>query len=165
MSNPSVVASHWQPQLPPERLAPEVVDFLSASGVTTVFSGHVPHGDAPMVSRQDGLAVITMDTSYSNNVIYEGAPKAAGDGTNRGPVAVPVAVVEARAGAPPRVELEAVLATGKLLQASLPDCPYTGSYVDGWLVKGTVEGRWLLTQVQGFTVTNRLVDSVGFEVL
>ena len=48
-----------------KHLAPEVRQFLRASGITNVISGHQPHGDCPLVIRSGQVTAICADTSYS----------------------------------------------------------------------------------------------------
>eukprot|EP00961_Rhodomonas_salina_P104025 1400153-Rhodomonas_salina.1 len=50
-------------------LQPVLVTSLAASGISTVVSGHIPHGDCPTVIRtrldEGGVTVVMADTSYS----------------------------------------------------------------------------------------------------
>lgn len=155
-NNPSVVVKTWVDNGMPRDLEDEVVTFLRSSGVSTVVCGHMPHGDAPLVWRQHGITIVTADTSYSNDVIYDGVEREKKDASNRGPDAVPVVVLEVEEGKQPTVEVEAVLSTGETLKASLPSCEHTGTLKDGWLVKGKVGDKWLVSHGVGFTITNRL---------
>lgn len=49
----------------------EVQQGLTSSGISAVVNGHQPFGDGPLVISHDKVRVVTFDTSYSNDTLWE----------------------------------------------------------------------------------------------
>jgi len=89
--SPTVVYASFLQDGHARPVEPEVVRFLAAGGITTLVTGHQPHGDSPVVMRcatDDGaeLTVVTADTSFSAEVEWTaGDGDGDGDGAAREP--------------------------------------------------------------------------------
>ena len=160
---------------------------LAAAGIRRVVTGHKPHGDAPVVIKSgNGVVVVTADTSYSNNVLWDVQGSDAGVqsildapvemppealGTPRGIAAAEVMFTVGQDGTT-EVETHGMLSNGMPFAAAPADpgdggCVVGRETADGWWIKAQVfpDGResgpsddplWLISRATGFEVTNRI---------
>jgi hypothetical protein len=61
----TVIYDHYLSNGNGKHIAPDVQAYLLRSSITSVISGHQPHGDCPLVIRTGRVTAITADTSYS----------------------------------------------------------------------------------------------------
>eukprot|EP00435_Cladocopium_sp_Y103_P072038 s50_g39.t1 len=105
--------------------------WLTAGGVRRVCSGHLPHGDSPLILRFEEVVAITADISYADVVSWPGE------------VTQQQAVCE-------ETVVHGCLTTGRGYEAKLSD-PQIGQLMDGWRVKGRLgDGRLVLSRNEGW---------------
>jgi len=189
-ASPTVVYSSFlnagQPEAPDEH----VVRYLQDGGVRLLIVGHQPHGDAPAVMRctggaEEDLLILTADTSFSNDVVWESEQRdgmagsiACGDSragsapglpapSPRGECVIEVCVhcdtprTEAATGVR-GVRVHGVLSDGRKVDCDVGGDAVVGSQTaDGWWVKARMsDGKLLLSRGEGFNVTNREATAV-----
>jgi hypothetical protein len=179
--NPTVIyAAYNADSSHPER---EVSDWLTGNGVRTLIVGHQPRGDAPMLLDNNGLQVISGDTSYAKNALWDknntgtwtsmASSKAESElgypaNSTRADVVSEVLVNIDEAGNT-SVLVHGILSDGGRYDYVLPKSSsnqYLGKVTStGWLVKASnvqyssdpKNRYYLLSQVSGFDTKNRLV--------
>lgn len=178
---PGVVYANYLSAGNPAFISSDVVAYLKQADVTTVITGHQPHGDAPVVISNDGVRVITCDISYSNNVVWENdlgrqqakshnTKSSCADGNGqRGKAITEVCVESDGDGTPARIYLHGRLSTGEGYAFQLPEFSQKGSSGhqelvgrvtdDGWWIKAVLpNGKVLATKAEGFKVVNRISE-------
>eukprot|EP00747_Dinoflagellata_sp_TGD_P149343 gnl/TRDRNA2_/TRDRNA2_177002_c1_seq1.p1 gnl/TRDRNA2_/TRDRNA2_177002_c1~~gnl/TRDRNA2_/TRDRNA2_177002_c1_seq1.p1 ORF type:complete len:537 (+),score=101.95 gnl/TRDRNA2_/TRDRNA2_177002_c1_seq1:94-1611(+) len=134
-----------------------VENFLLASGISRVFTGHQPHGQSPSIVRQpeSGILCLACDTSYSDMK----APKDNNPADNRGKA---VTVVRAEGD---KVHLEGVVADGSSHHFTLHCDPVKDEYPFALVGRQLQDGSWVksLTEVDG-KVGVRAVLGEGFKL-
>jgi len=106
-----------------------VAQYLARGGITSVVSGHKPHGDCPLVFLSHGITVTTADTSYSKF-----GAKSDWGVNNRGDACGEVVLLPSGA-----ITAEGVLADGRPYSWALPADPFIG--------RPLPEGFWVKTKV------------------
>lgn len=161
-----------------------VCDFLAAAGVTKMVVGHTPRGDATLVMENHSLQVINADTSYAAQTQWDQdytqhlkeRPSALSKGDTRGAT---VNEVLFGTGLNRYTRIYGQLSNGLSYEFSLEGVG-TNRYIgrktaDNWFVKaanvavpnedGSDTMHYLLSQVVGFTTTNKLVPEGDIHLL
>jgi len=151
---PSVVYNGWlgddyQPLEPDE----ETVSWLRRGGIKRVVSGHLPHGEAPLVLRpSEDLACIACDCCYAGVVARFGDTEPEEERGNERALAVSEVLLEASGS----TQITGILADGTAYESHLDD-PAIGCLTeDGWRVKGRVGMQLLLSRNSRWHFETRL---------
>eukprot|EP00928_Gymnodinium_smaydae_P036803 TRINITY_DN25674_c0_g1_i1.p1 TRINITY_DN25674_c0_g1~~TRINITY_DN25674_c0_g1_i1.p1 ORF type:complete len:463 (+),score=63.08 TRINITY_DN25674_c0_g1_i1:139-1527(+) len=155
---PSVVYNGWltddyQPIQPDDA----TIEWLRSAGITSIASGHLPHGDAPLVLRvAEGIHAVTADTSYAMNTMWEGEePPPPSQKPERGERTV----CEVLFGPEPATgRIHGMTANGLRYEADLRDEIIGKVTIDGWRVKARVGQQLLMSRNERWSFTNKLVD-------
>lgn len=133
---------------------PVVERFLAASGISRVFTGHVPHGETPSIVRHpdSGLLWFTCDTSFSD----VGAPKQPNPADNRGTAATLLTVNDFT------VRIEGILSDGTRHGCTLYRDPNEDDVPDALVGRQLSNGAWIKTVVQDQVLSAR---GEGFQVI
>ena len=134
-----------------EHIAPAVREYLVASGIKSVITGHQPHGDCPLVIRSGQVTAISADTSYSH------MGHRSGWGTDNRGDAVSEVLLYADGG----IKVHGVLADGNKVMYQLGgvgEDKFVGRQLsDGYWVKAKTEGaagaKYVLCLGEGFELT------------
>mmetsp|Transcript_8515 Transcript_8515/g.26485 ORF Transcript_8515/g.26485 Transcript_8515/m.26485 type:complete len:465 (-) Transcript_8515:101-1495(-) len=150
---PSIVYNGWLgDDYQPLELDEATAGWLRAAGVRRVVSGHLPHGDAPLVLRAaEGIDAITADVSYGRQVQWQGEAVELGPGAGRH-------TCEVLLGPGPEDGLiHGVLSNGLAFEARLSDPAVGCLTADGWRVKGRADGCLVLSRNEQWSFEARLV--------
>lgn len=181
--NPSVIYATYSAENNSHPDA-QVSEWLTSNGVRTLVVGHQPRGDAPLLLDNNGLQIVSGDTSYAKNALWDknntntwttiASTKSEAElgypvNSTRADVVSEVLVSIDEAGNS-SVTVHGILSDGGKYEYVLPkscDNQYLGkSTSNGWLVKACnvrysndpdTNSYYLLSQVTGFDTKNRLV--------
>ena len=181
--NPSVIYATYSAENNSHPDA-QVSEWLTSNGVRTLVVGHQPRGDAPLLLDNNGLQIVSGDTSYAKNALWDknntntwttiASTKSEADlgypvNSTRADVVSEVLVSIDEAGNS-SVTVHGILSDGGKYEYVLPkssENQYLGkSTSNGWLVKACNvtynndpdnNSYYLLSQVTGFDTKNRLV--------
>lgn len=151
-SGTSVMYNNWLVNGNPVAIDKEVSKFLSQNQVD-IFTGHQPHGDAPVVMLGDGVAldptryipmIMSTDTSYSDPCRSAHTSVTIFDD---------------------HVQVEGILADGRYHGFTMPRDPRQRSrslvgrqLPDGYWVKTFTQGQAYVVKGVGFSLINRLLE-------
>lgn len=71
IENPTLCYDSFLVEGAPSEPDSNVIKFMKQSGILRILAGHQPHGDAPLVISTDSFQVLTGDTSYARNVMWD----------------------------------------------------------------------------------------------
>mmetsp|Transcript_63007 Transcript_63007/g.204270 ORF Transcript_63007/g.204270 Transcript_63007/m.204270 type:complete len:456 (-) Transcript_63007:31-1398(-) len=129
--------------------------WIKDAGIRFVISGHLPHGDAPLVLRGEGVDAITADITYAAMTDWDGKREQEEDRPDRGRHAV----CEVLLGpGPEEARVRGVLSSGLAYEASLADEVVGRRTADGWRVKGWAGQKLVLSRNEKYTFYGRLAD-------
>ena len=187
--NPSVIYATYSTET--NQPEPQVSEWLTSNGIRTLVVGHQPRGDAPMLLDNNGLQIVSGDTSYAKNALWDkdgtgtwasiASSKAESElnypaSSTRADVVSEVLIDIDETGNSV-VSVHGVLSDGGKYEYILPKSSsnqYLGkSTSTGWIVKASnvryssdpESSYYLLSQVSGFDTKNRLVphDNINLE--
>eukprot|EP00931_Biecheleriopsis_adriatica_P038678 TRINITY_DN2211_c0_g3_i1.p1 TRINITY_DN2211_c0_g3~~TRINITY_DN2211_c0_g3_i1.p1 ORF type:complete len:899 (-),score=161.31 TRINITY_DN2211_c0_g3_i1:69-2765(-) len=123
----------------PELRSPKVEEYLKASDIKRVLSGHQPHGQSPTVVRHPntGLLVITADTSRSDG----SACKLINPADNRG---IAMSVVRLKGS---KVMIEGKLVDGRSHRCEIDTDPTQDQLPNALVGRQLEDGAWVKTVV------------------
>jgi len=117
-----------------KHIAPAVREYLEASDIKSVITGHQPHGDCPLVIRSGQVTAISADTSYSH------VGHKSGWGTDNRGVAVSEVLLYADGG----ITVHGVLADGNKVRYQLG-----GVDGDKFVGRQLSDGNWVKAKTEG----------------
>lgn len=180
---PSAVYNGWLeddsylPMKPDEA----TLSWLRGGGVSCVLSGHLPHGDAPLVMRlAEDVVAVTGDTSFASEVIWaDGGAAAAPDDVAQTPAAARTPPLEPASRGASYSEIllkpdgsfavSGVLSNGQPFSADSVDPVLGRSTADGWIVKGRLsegeESKLVLCRNKGWDFWSRIADESEVELV
>ena len=145
-----------------KHIEPGVQAFLLRSGITSVISGHQPHGDCPLVIRTGRVTAITADTSYS-----EMGHKSSWGVDNRGEKAVSELLLRTDGSS----EVRGILADGTGIFYRLPPgghVPFppmsAGAAGDVFVGRQLANGFWVKARTIGENPEYVLCRGEGFKL-
>jgi len=146
-----------------KHIAPAVREYLEASDIKSVITGHQPHGDCPLVIRSGQVTAISADTSYSH------VGHKSGWGTDNRGVAVSEVLLYADGG----ITVHGVLADGNKVRYQLggvDEDKFVGrQLIDGYWVKAKTEGaagaEYVLCRGEGYKLTVSRMTEQKMEAL
>ena len=145
-----------------KHIEPGVQAFLLRSGITSVISGHQPHGDCPLVIRTGRVTAITADTSYS-----EMGHKSSWGVDNRGEKAVSELLLRTDGSS----EVHGILADGTGIFYRLPPgghVPFppmsAGAAGDVFVGRQLANGFWVQARTIGENPEYVLCRGEGFKL-
>ena len=131
--------------------------WLCESGVARIVSGHLPHGDSPLIHRVAmDVTVITADITYAHEVTWAGDDNT--DQTSNKAVCEVLLGPNSREG-----KIHGCLDNGTPFEARLDDDVVGRITTDGWRVKGRASGKLLLSRNKKWKFQNRLADESEVE--
>lgn len=164
---PSIIYNGWLgDDYQPLSLDDATLQWLREGGVRRVVSGHLPHGESPLVLRLgEDLSAITADISYASDVEWLGDKRSGGEETKSGGGECN-AVCEVILGPDSKDgRIHGFLGNGLAFESCLDDPALGRVTSDGWRVKGRCNGQLLLSRNQQWSFQSRLAEEDCIELV
>jgi hypothetical protein len=165
---PSVIYNGWLSEDGYQPLQPDsaTLTWLREGGVTHILTGHLPHGDAPLILRlADDLWAVSADTTYGHATTWPDSEAAvdcttpARSAPGRGKSVCEVLLDDAG-----EFRVHGLLSNGERFEAKQADRTLGLATTDGWRVKARVGSKLLLCRNARWDFENRLADEANTEL-
>ena len=168
---PSVVYNGWLNEEEYQPLQPDAATlaWLREGGVTHILTGHLPHGDAPLVIRlAEDLWAVLADTTYGSAVQWPHDAAATDDCTRARSAKAPgrgKSLCEVQLDEAGELRVHGFLSNGQPFEARQADRALGLSTTDRWRVKGRVGSKLLLCRNVRWDFENRFGDEADTELV